>query len=206
MKKLYILRHAKSAYPENTDDHSRPLNKRGENSCRLIASYMKENNIGPEVILSSDAMRTKQTTKNILKILGSDVKPEFSEKLYLATAGEILKVISKVESSVNSLMIVSHNPGVENLVSLITGGGDKDSMNRLRVKYPTAGLSCLKIDIDNWEYINPSQAYLEGFYNTKNVRIIDLLFTSFTEYFCSNSNMSCAKFCCNFEIRTHSHA
>lgn len=164
MKQLYILRHAKSDYPENiADDHERPLNKRGEAACKKIADFIKQNNISPEVVLCSDALRTTQTINNIMKHSGNDFKVDYTPKLYLATPGEILKELAKIDSNISSAMIVSHNPGVENLTKILLKDGDVDSIKRLQVKYPTAGLAIMSVAADSWDKISPASAILERF-------------------------------------------
>ena len=168
MKKLYILRHAKSDYPDDvSSDKERPLNKRGEKACDLIGQYLKENNIFPEIILSSDAVRTTQTINNVLRIAEHAVDVSFTPKLYLATPGEILKEIVKVDAEVSSVMVVCHNPGVEQLSAILTGGGDADSISRIKVKYPTAGMACFTIEAGKWGEVNPGCGHLDSFITPK---------------------------------------
>jgi phosphohistidine phosphatase len=170
MKKLYILRHAKSDYPDNvSDDHERPLNKRGEKACNLIGDYLKTNNITPEVILSSDAVRTTQTINNILRAASYDINVQFSGKLYLATPGEILKEIAKISDDINSIMVVCHNPGAAQLAMMLTAGGDTDSINLMRTKYPTAGLACLTLKTETWKQVNPASGNLDKFVTPKSL-------------------------------------
>lgn len=167
MKKLYILRHAKSSYPANTDDHERPLNERGEKSCRLIGKYLKENEIIPDRIISSDALRTKQTAKNILRESGIATKAEFTKNLYLATPGEILKEIAKTDNDFSSLMVVCHNPGAEQLAKYLAGSGDDEVIKRLKTKYSTAGLACLTLKSNNWQQLDPACGNLDNFITPK---------------------------------------
>lgn len=163
MKKLYILRHAKSDYPEGVDDHERPLNTRGEKSCIFMGRYFRENTIRPDVILSSDAMRTTQTINNILRESGCNVQPQFTKKLYLATPGEILKELAKLDNSNSSAMVVCHSPGVQLLSAILTGSGDEDSIERLKRKYPTTGMACLTLATDSWQKIDPGCGHLDMF-------------------------------------------
>jgi phosphohistidine phosphatase len=168
VKKLYLVRHAKSDYPGDVSgDHDRPLSKRGEKGCKAIGQYMKEKDLLPEKILCSDAVRTSMTVKNILRATGENIPVIYLKELYLATAGEILKILAKVSDDVESVMVVCHNPGVESLAKLLVGGGDKESIERLRIKYPTAGLACFSINTDSWKVIDPQSGFLEEFVTPK---------------------------------------
>jgi phosphohistidine phosphatase len=167
VKKLYLLRHAKSDYPQNVDDHDRPLNKRGENACKTIGKYMKENGLLPDKILCSDATRTSMTVKNVLRAAGENIEVLHLKELYLATAGEILKILAKVHDDVPSVMVVCHNPGVEQLARFLVGGGDIESIARLRVKYPTCALAVFTLDTDSWKKIDPQIGRLDVFITPK---------------------------------------
>ncbi len=167
MKKLYILRHAKSASPSNIDDHERPLNKRGEDACKLIGKYLKSNNIVPEGILCSTALRTKSTIKNILREAGFDKDVEFNKKLYLATAGEILKELAKADDDINSVMIICHNPGVQHLALVLFGGGDLEAAKKIKEKYSTAAMAEFSFQVDSWKNITPGSGHLEKYITPK---------------------------------------
>jgi phosphohistidine phosphatase len=168
MKKLFLLRHAKSDYPNNVnDDHARPLNKRGEADCRKIARYLKENNISPQAILASDATRTTSTINNLLRETASATQVQFLSKLYLATPGEILKEVAKIDNSLQSAMIVAHNPGIEQLARILIKDGKPESLAKIRIKYPTCALTCLELDTDSWSRIDPQSGYLANFITPK---------------------------------------
>ena len=171
MKKLYILRHAKSDYPDDiNDDHARPLNKKGQKDCKLIGNYLIQHNINLQVILSSDAVRTKETITNILRVSGNRTEVNFSNKLYLATAGEIIKQIGKDAGDAESVMVVAHNPGVWQLAQILTQSGDYDLLKQLATKYPTASMACFSINIDNWQDLQPASAILDRFITPKSLR------------------------------------
>jgi len=163
MKKLYLLRHAKSDYPAGVDDHERPLNTRGRNDSLKMGKYLKENNILPQKIISSDAKRTTETINNIIKSAAIDIKAEFTSGLYLATPGEMLKQIAKTSEDIESLMVVSHNPGTEQLAKILTRSGTPEAISLIKLKYPTCGLTILTINAESWEKIEPACAFMEDF-------------------------------------------
>lgn len=124
---LYIMRHAKSDWETGTSDFDRPINKRGNKSAIRIGQWMLENNHIPEKIISSSAMRAKQTIELVVEQIEEKNKKKISyeEDLYLANLSSLLENIALYKSNVNSLMLVAHNPGLEELVYFL--GGDSGS-------------------------------------------------------------------------------
>lgn len=117
--KLYIMRHAKSDWSTSAmSDFDRPLNKRGRKNAKRIGQWMRENTQIPQVIVSSAAVRAKQTTELLVKEF-TQIKPEqvlFEEDLYLASADKLIEYIQLNKKGLTSLMLVAHNPGLEQLV------------------------------------------------------------------------------------------
>lgn len=173
MKKLYILRHAKSDYPQGVEDHDRPLNKRGQSASIIMGKYIKSNNINPDVILSSDSARTTETINNVLKEAEISTSVDFSNKLYLATPGEILKELAKLGDEVESAMVVCHNPGAEMLTAILARDGNKFALSTLNRKYPTCGLACMTIKSDSWDKLDMGSAYLDEFITPKTLANIE---------------------------------
>lgn len=167
MKTLYILRHAKADYPSGVPDHDRPLNKRGEQACLAIGRYLKTSGICPEVIISSDSCRTAQTITNIVREAGINTEIQYSNRLYLATAGEMLKELSKIDDKVNSVMLVCHNPGAEILATILSGSGSSEAIQNVKNKFPTCGLAYLELETDSWKIIDPACGFLKEFITPK---------------------------------------
>jgi len=112
-----IVRHAKSSWDDQlVSDIERPLNKRGTKDALSIASWLKGKNYMPDQLLSSTALRAKQTTEAIVNVLGlSGDKLIYLPKLYLATPETLLDIIHACSNQFFSLMLVGHNPGMEDL-------------------------------------------------------------------------------------------
>ena len=170
MKKLYLLRHAQASNPQGMDDRDRPLLEAGRQECKKMNSYLQENNIKPEVVLCSDAVRTMQTANFVIPRVFSTEKTEDdviqitpNKKLYLATPGEIIKEISKIDDEVNSIMVVAHNPGIQQLAVILAGSGNAEFINEIRIGYPTCALTEFSFDINNWKKIEPRSGVLESF-------------------------------------------
>lgn len=148
MKTLYLLRHAKSSWSlPSLDDIDRPLNKRGIKAAPFIGEILLKKKISPELVISSPALRAITTAKIIAEKLNypvSNIKKD--NNVYEASALDLLSVIKHANDKLNSLMLVGHNPGITDLINLIS---DKRLDN-----LPTAGIVCLKKEIDNWKEID----------------------------------------------------
>lgn len=120
MKILYLLRHGKSSWdnPE-LSDFNRPLNNKGTKETKELAEYMANNRYIPEVILCSSAKRTRETLEPILEVLEFGGEVKYLENLYLANAYEIGEVINSVNAE--TLLVVGHNPGIEDYLSKLVG-------------------------------------------------------------------------------------
>ena len=119
---LYLMRHAKSDWSgSDNSDFDRPINARGERSATAIGQWLADNNHIPQHIISSSAIRAKQTTE-IMAATFAEASPEkiiYEQDLYLASVKTLLQFIETHKTALNSLMIVAHNPGMEELVAYL---------------------------------------------------------------------------------------
>ncbi len=122
MKRLLIMRHAKSDWTSDVDsDFERPLNQRGQSDVPRIAAWLKGKNILPDRIISSPAMRAKETTKILCSELGLGEKIiHWQQVLYGAGFRECLEIINKNNNKADTLLLVSHNPTLDELVSYLS--------------------------------------------------------------------------------------
>lgn len=143
IKTLYLFRHAKSSWDDPAlDDFDRPLNKRGEKSAPLMGKVMRSRDVCPSIILCSPAKRTRQTAKMALKKAGMDeAEIVFEKGLYLATTSGLLGTVQKLDDLLNDAMLIGHNPGLSELVYLLTG---------VEESFPTAALVCLRLNVSHW--------------------------------------------------------
>lgn len=161
MKKLYLLRHAKSDHNHRIDDHERSINERGRSACLQVVDYIKAEGITPDLILSSSSRRTKETATILIEEVYPDIKLRLSDRLYLATAGEIIRSINMLEDSCKSVMLVGHNPGLHECTVLLAGdGSDKEALLRIEQGFPTAALVIVECDIANWQELEPGRGRL----------------------------------------------
>jgi len=117
---LYIMRHAKSDWSgPGTSDFDRPINKRGQKNATRIGQWMAYNNRIPQQIISSSALRARQTTKLMSEAFIDIVSDKilYEEDLYLASLDTLIECIHIYKKDLKSLMLIAHNPGLEQLVN-----------------------------------------------------------------------------------------
>ena len=162
---LLLLRHAKSSWDDaSLRDHDRPLAPRGIRAMALIADHLRSAGVRPGLVLCSSARRALDTMAAIRPSLGGDVVAVRVEpELYGAESDEILRLARTVDDGVRSVMVIGHNPGLEDLAFDLAGDGDASALTQLRLKFPTAALATLEFPDDlGWSKIGPRQGYLAG--------------------------------------------
>lgn len=149
MKTLYLVRHAKSSWKDlKLDDFERPLNKRGKRDAPFMGQVLKEKGIQPDLIAASSAKRTRKTARIIAEQMGYPEKNIVLKKqLYEATENALLKFIQQTDDSVNTLMLVGHNPELTGLSNLLC--------DYFIYNIPTAGVSCISFQVKSWEEVGP---------------------------------------------------
>ncbi|EPE95888.1 SixA phosphatase family protein [Rhizobium grahamii] len=162
-RRLLLLRHAKSAWPENVPDHDRPLAGRGEKAAPLMGHYLAHEKLIPDLVLVSSARRTQETWGLLAKKLPSSIAKRDAEDLYEASAAKIAAVVQTIDPKVRTLMLIGHNPGFQDLADGLIGEGDPEACARIREKFPTAALAVIEFDADRWEDLRPRSGLLERF-------------------------------------------
>lgn len=165
VRELYLLRHAKATTESpSSDDHGRQLAQRGEVAAQRLGEEMAGRSWYPHRALVSTATRTRSTWRLVADGIG-DFAPSayLDDRLYLARPGQALDIIRETPDSVQSLIIVGHNPTMHELSMLLSGdGSDKASLNQLRLKFSPASLARFEFD-GSWETLNPHQPRLSDF-------------------------------------------
>jgi phosphohistidine phosphatase len=155
MKTLLILRHAKSSWkhPE-LSDHDRPLNKRGKHDAPLMGQLLNEKKLVPDLIISSTAVRAKDTALAVAERVGYDNEIIFESTLYAASPDAYIKAISNVADNGKdfyTILVVGHNPGLEELIEVLTG-----EMHELA----TCELAVIELPTKKWSNLNIRQGKL----------------------------------------------
>ncbi len=169
MLRLYILRHAKSAWPmPSTGDHDRPLNQRGKGDLPNIAAMLVKRDYIPELAFCSSAQRTLETWQGVERSL-PDCKMEVRHDLYESNARKYFSVITSV-ASISPVMLIGHNPVCDELTRLLITGDGEAAGRFLPSHFPTGGLAVLDFDVGRWSDIQPTTAYLVDFVRPKELR------------------------------------
>lgn len=162
-RRLILLRHAKSDWPEGIADHERPLSRRGQADAPRIGHYIEAHGLIPDFAVVSTARRTRETWDLVEKELGRTVPVRFDRRIYEAKPGALLYVIRETEPSVGRLMLVGHNPGFEDVARFLIGSGDIEARQVLAEKYPTGSLAVIDFAITDWRDIEAHSGRLDRF-------------------------------------------
>jgi phosphohistidine phosphatase len=169
MVTLSLLRHAKSSWDKPLDDYERPLSKRGEMAAPEMGSVIVELGRRPDLILCSGAKRTRETLQHVLEKLGTpEPAVRYDDALYMATPDTIISRVKAAttngaDTAPGHVMIVGHNPGLEELALWLVGSGADEERARLAQKFPTAGLAVISFDSGDWDGIGPGAGRLDHF-------------------------------------------
>lgn len=157
---LILLRHAKSDWPDGVADHERPLTERGRRDAPRTGAWLVANGRVPDRAVVSTALRTRQTYELAAEAFPDGAEgPEVLKKddLYAASAGEMLEVIRETPESVGTLMIVSHNPGTQNLALALADETRPGLVTKVHERYPTNTVTVLEFD-GAWATLDPAGA------------------------------------------------
>jgi phosphohistidine phosphatase len=148
MKKLMIMRHAKSSWShQGLIDKDRPLNARGQDAARKIGQWMATANLVPDQVISSTAQRCRQTWQGVASRLSNDIAVRFEDRLYMAGAGEMLKILQS--ASGDTVLMLGHMPGISAFASGLRR--DPPPMHETFQKYPTGAVTVLEFRVDDWQ-------------------------------------------------------
>jgi len=159
-----LLRHAKSSWSEpGASDLERPLNRRGQEAAPRIGAYLARHALIPDRVLCSTARRTRETWELVAAEAPAAPPPSFVERLYDASARTLLDVFRHAEPEAKSLLVVGHNPGLQEAATQLIASGDLEDRERLREKLPTGGLVVIDFAIEDWSKLHLRSGRLERF-------------------------------------------
>lgn len=161
-RRLVVLRHAKSDWPIGVPDHERPLGRRGKRDAAAAGRWVAEHVGTPDLAVVSTARRTVQTWEVASAELPGSPEVRLDERVYDATVRDLLAVLTGVAKGTATVLLVGHNPGVQELVLALTGPGDDEGRMLAETKYPTSGLAVLSVGC-KWADLGPGKASLTDF-------------------------------------------
>jgi phosphohistidine phosphatase len=165
MLTLSLLRHAKSSWDiANVDDFSRPLAERGLKTAPLMGAFLIENDLRPDLIICSAAVRTRATLDLVMPFF-EPAPPAlvYEEGLYLASASQLLNRLRSISSRWSKVMMIGHNPGFHDLALSLARDGDPELMAALSHKFPTAALAVITFEKSTWAKVAPRTGRLTRF-------------------------------------------
>ena len=153
MKKLYILRHAKSSWDQpGLADFDRPLNQRGLITAPFMGELIARKEYLPDLIISSPAKRARQTAILVKESAGAGADIRYDEKIYEASPQALRQIVLELNDEIESVMVVGHNPGMEGFIRYLTG-----SLEAM----PTAALAYLTLNIEKWNELTAGSGILQ---------------------------------------------
>ena len=157
MKRLYLVRHAKSSWKDpELDDFDRPLNKRGKRDAPVMGQRLQQRKTEIDLILSSPAKRAQETAKIIAEQIALDPREiHWFESIYTAGSQTLLHLVQKIENAFQNVMLVGHNPGLTTLAERLTGT-EIDNI-------PTCGIAAIDFEVDSWKKIGDAKGKLVFF-------------------------------------------
>ena len=160
MKTFLILRHAKSSWKTiGQADHDRPLNKRGERDALRVGRWLQQQNLVPDQIISSTAQRAKSTALAVADAMGYEGDIELTRSFYLAHPEAYIERAAQLPNEVETVMVVGHNSGVEELVLMLT---------QLYEVMQTGTVVHLTLPIDDWaEFSAETPATLQAIWRPR---------------------------------------
>jgi phosphohistidine phosphatase len=158
---LILVRHAKSAWPE-VPDHERPLAGRGRRDAPLAGLWLRDHGHIPDRALCSTARRARETWQLLAGGLGVSPMVIYEDRIYGADLRGLLDVVGETSDDVATLLLVGHDPGMQDLTLHLAGDGAGDALTRVRTKFPTCAIATL-MSTGSWADLRAGCAVLTDF-------------------------------------------
>jgi phosphohistidine phosphatase len=164
MKTLYLMRHAKAGWDDPQQrDYDRPLTPRGEAAAVLMGRFLRAQTIMVDLLFASPAVRNAMTWERLESSWKSRITPQFEDSIYMANIDTLLGLVQSAPQSAKSVLLLGHNPGLEDLSFKLVHDGDAGGLELLDQGFKTAALAELTFDVANWSEIKAKSATLHRF-------------------------------------------
>lgn len=156
MKVILLTRHAEAIFNRNINDFDRKISLNGKKQAEILSNFVKRA-FKIDLIFSSTSLRTTQTAKIINQTYQDSIETKESKKLYLATAGEILKEVANIENKHNVIMLLCHNPGLQNLMNFLHQSPTSN-------QFTPASMAIFESNVEKWSDLAPKNCKLLDFF------------------------------------------
>jgi phosphohistidine phosphatase len=172
--RLMLLRHAKAEKAEpGESDHDRALSDRGHKDAARIGSYLAKHALLPDAVLVSTARRTRETWDGVAQALSGKPAVRFEERLYNAGSEAILALLRETKPALETLLVIGHNPGMQDVATLLIASGDVEARERLNEGLPTSGLTVIDFASGSWAKLHAHGGRLERFVTPRSLAQTD---------------------------------
>jgi phosphohistidine phosphatase len=163
MKNLTLLRHAKSGWEDSVNrDFDRPLNPRGRKAARTVALEMKTQGLDFDLVLASPARRVIETLEEVAAGFGP-LRADYDPRLYLASTATLLEIVRATPDEVERLLLVGHNPGLEEIALRLSRRDEGGLRREIEVKYPTGTVAEIELPVEHWAEVREGAGSLVRF-------------------------------------------
>lgn len=170
-RQLLLLRHAKSDWPDDVADHERPLARRGCRDAPVAGRWLRAAGWLPDRVVCSTAKRARQTWQLAAAELAASPAVSFDRRVYAAASADVLHLVRDTAPRVRTLLIVGHDPAMQDLTVALASAeaGDASVLERVRFKFPTAAIAVLEFQ-GSWQKLGSQQARLTTFMIPRELR------------------------------------
>jgi phosphohistidine phosphatase len=159
---LVLVRHGKSSWDFDVDDHERPLSARGRRDAEAIGRCLSERSLRPDLVLCSTATRTKQTWEYAMAGGATAGELQYRREIYHAWVPELLTLIRGVPDDIHTLLVLGHAPGIPDLVEHVCVRTQSADWAQMDSKFPTSGLAVVNVP-GPWAELGKARAKLDSF-------------------------------------------
>lgn len=170
MPRLLLLRHAKAAGGE--PDFERPLASQGRRAAGLVGEHLARHHLLPDRVLSSSSRRTRETLAALLPHCSSDADIKLLRALYEPAAGHYLAQISRHGGTAQTLLVIGHNPAMQDTAALLIGAGSTDLKDEVTSRFPTAGLAVIDFDRIRWDEVEARSGRIVAFFRPRDLEVV----------------------------------
>ena len=153
MRRLFLVRHAKTEPAVGRDDHDRKLTERGREDARRMAAALAQRDTAPETLIHSGAARAMETAEIFARAWGRPIRLAQAPEIYEASPSTLLKLIRALPDACGSVALVGHNPGMGELAFSLAGSGVYADIRRIAGQYPTCAVAEFEFRADAWDEI-----------------------------------------------------